>query len=114
MGDAWTGTEDYIFTRQDGQPKGPPAITRWTYRFCEKHGLPRFHPHTLRHSLASLLIANGLDIVAVSRRLGHANPTMTLNVYAHVLEKADTTATETISKVLLQTGTTERAKKPNS
>ena len=114
MGDAWTGTEDYIFTRQDGQPKGPPAITRWTYRFCEKHGLPRFHPHTLRHSLASLLIANGLDIVAVSRRLGHANPTMTLNVYAHVLEKADTTATETISKVLLKPEPVKGTKKQNN
>ena len=113
IGDAWTGTEDYIFTREDGQPKGPNAITRWTHGFCDRHGLPRFHPHTLRHSLASLLIASGHDIVAVSRRLGHANPSMTLNVYAHVLEKADTSTTETITRVLLTTESKESKEKPN-
>ena len=44
---------------------------------------------TLRHGFASLLIANGLNVVYVSRQLGHANPTITLGVYAHLFERAD-------------------------
>jgi integrase len=39
--------------------------------------------HSLRHGFASLLIASGLDVVFVSRQLGHANPNVTLSVYAH-------------------------------
>ena len=108
LGDVWTGTEDYLFTRENGRPIGPNAITDWTYRFCDRHGLRRFHPHTLRHSLASFLIASGLDIVSVSRRLGHAHVSMTLNTYARALEKADFTATETISKLLLKSGSAEK------
>jgi integrase len=38
---------------------------------------------------ASLLIANGLNVLYVSRQLGHANPTVTLGVYAHLFERAD-------------------------
>jgi integrase len=45
--------------------------------------------HSLRHTFASLLIANGLNVVFVSRQLGHANPNITLQVYAHLFEHAD-------------------------
>ena len=45
--------------------------------------------HSLRHGFASLLIANGLNVVYVSRQLGHANPSITLEVYAHLFERAD-------------------------
>jgi integrase len=45
--------------------------------------LPPANFHALRHSHASALIAAGLDIVTVSRRLGHGSPAITLRVYAH-------------------------------
>jgi hypothetical protein len=45
--------------------------------------------HSLRHGFASLLIAKGLNVVYVSRQLGHANPTVTLDTYAHLFERAD-------------------------
>jgi integrase len=45
--------------------------------------------HSLRHGFASLLIANGLNVVYVSRQLGHANPSITLEVYAHLFDRAD-------------------------
>ena len=85
LGDVWRGTENYVFTRDDGAPLSPNAITNWVRRFCIRHNLPHFHPHTLRHSLASLLIESGQDIVSVSKRLGHSNTSTTLNVYAHML-----------------------------
>jgi integrase len=51
------------------------------------HG--RLSLHSLRHGYASLLIANGLDVVFVSRQLGHAKATTTLGVYAHLFAQAD-------------------------
>jgi integrase len=45
--------------------------------------------HSLRHGFASLLIASGLNVVFVSRQLGHANPSIALEVYAHLFERAD-------------------------
>jgi integrase len=49
---------------------------------------PRLSLHSLRHGFASLLIAEGLDVVFVSRQLGHANPSVTLKVYAHLFARA--------------------------
>jgi integrase len=52
-------------------------------------GAARLSLHSLRHGFASLLIAKGLNVVYVSRQLGHANPTVTLSTYAHLFERAD-------------------------
>jgi site-specific recombinase XerD len=52
-------------------------------------GRGRLSLHSLRHSFASLLIANGLNVVFVSRHLGHAKPTTTLAVYAHLFDQAE-------------------------
>jgi integrase len=49
----------------------------------------RLSLHSLRHGFASLLIAKGLNVVFVSRQLGHAKPTVTLSTYAHLFERAD-------------------------
>jgi integrase len=53
----------------------------------------RLSLHSLRHSFASLLIAGGLNVVFVSRQLGHANPNVTLSTYAHLFQLADHAAT---------------------
>ena len=44
--------------------------------------------HDLRHTFASLLIAQRADVVFVSRQMGHANPAITLSVYAHLFDGA--------------------------
>jgi integrase len=49
----------------------------------------RLSLHSLRHGYASLLIAQGLNVVFVSRQLGHANANITLGVYAHLYARAD-------------------------
>ncbi len=49
----------------------------------------RLSLHSLRHGYASLLISKGLNVVYVSRQLGHANPNVTLGVYAHLFGQAD-------------------------
>jgi integrase len=56
--------------------------------------------HALRHTHASALIAAGLDVVAISRRLGHANPTITLTIYAHLFTRDDSGAAVAIDAVM--------------
>jgi integrase len=50
--------------------------------------------HSLRHTHASQLIAAGMDVVSVSRRLGHASPTITLGIYAHLYAPTDDAAAD--------------------
>jgi len=56
--------------------------------------------HALRHTHASALIASGLDVVTISRRLGHSSPNVTLTVYAHLFQKTDLTAASAIETTL--------------
>jgi integrase len=58
--------------------------------------LPKVILHALRRSHASALIAAGLDVVAVSRRLGHASPALTLSVYSHLFTTNDDKAAAAI------------------
>lgn len=101
VGDRWQET-GYVFTRDDGQPMHPDSINGWLNKFSARHGLPHINPHRFRHSLASLLISNGTDILAVSRRLGHTNSVTTMSVYAHFLQKLDAQSSECIADVLLR------------
>jgi integrase len=71
-----------------GTPEGallsPDNLSRDWRRLVKSHGLPQVMFHALRHSHASALIAGSVDVVTVSRRLGHGSPTVTLTIYAHL------------------------------
>jgi integrase len=85
-----------VFCRISGEPLPPGHLThRWR---MATGGKWKFH--ALRHTHASALIAAGVDIVTVSRRLGHSSPVITLRAYSHLFHKADTTAAAAIAKVL--------------
>jgi integrase len=56
--------------------------------------------HTLRHTHASQLIDANIDVVMISRRLGHASPAITLAVYAHMFQKDDSKAAAAINAAL--------------
>ncbi len=62
--------------------------------------LPKVTFHSLRHSHASALIAAGIDVVTVSRRLGHASPALTLSTYSHLFSNSDDKAAAVIDAVL--------------
>ncbi len=63
-------------------------------------GLPKITFHSLRHSHASALIAAGIDVVTVSRRLGHASPALTLKTYSHLFTNSDDKAAAAIDAAL--------------
>jgi integrase len=69
---------------------------RWRL-FANDHGLTGITWHSLRHTHASQLIAAGVDVVTVSRRLGHASVEITLRVYSHLFEKTDQKAADAIN-----------------
>ncbi|GLI57325.1 phage integrase [Propionigenium maris DSM 9537] len=58
-------------------------------RYCHKAGVKKVTPHDLRHSHASLLINEGVNPLAISKRLGHAKVDMTLNTYSHLYQSTE-------------------------
>jgi integrase len=74
---------DLVFPLPDGSPYPPDKLSRDWGNVVRDRKLPPVSFHALRHSHASALIAAGVDIVTVSRRLGHGSPAITLSVYAH-------------------------------
>jgi len=82
------GEYDLVFPNLSGNPTGSTnLLRRGFYPALRRAGIRKIRFHDLRHTYASLLIANGEDVVRVSRLLGHASPTITLNVYSHMLPK---------------------------
>jgi integrase len=96
-------SQHYVFGDLEGLMRHPDWITYHWKRFAETQGFPDVTLHALRHSHASALIASGQDVVTVSRRLGHASPTITLSVYAHLFDKTDEAAATAIEAVLKPT-----------
>lgn len=89
-----------VFTDLEGNPIAPDLITSRWRRAIRHRKLPKVSFHALRHSHASALIAAGLDVIAVSRRLGHASPALTLSVYGHLFKNKDQEAADAIDTVL--------------
>lgn len=89
-----------VFGTIEGQLLSPHLITNRWRRAVKNRKLPQVSFHALRHSHASALIAAGLDVVAVSRRLGHASPALTLGVYSHLFENSDDRAAAAIDAAI--------------
>lgn len=90
----------YVLTAEDGRPMHPDSPTDWLAKFAKRHNLPPIHPHLFRHTQASLLISEGVDILTVSKRLGHAKVSTTLDIYSHILAKSDEKAGSVIDDLL--------------
>ncbi|MGC1239896.1 MAG: tyrosine-type recombinase/integrase [Acidimicrobiales bacterium] len=84
LGGAWQ-TTGYIFTTTIGTPIDPRNLNREFKAVCRQAGLGDWHPHELRHSAASLMLARGVKLQVVSEVLGHASIRMTADVYGHIL-----------------------------
>lgn len=85
--DAWIDT-GYVFTQNNGDRMNPDSLTGWLNKFSKANALPHIHPHAFRHTAASTMIANGVDIVTTANELGHASATTTATIYAHQIAEA--------------------------
>jgi integrase len=86
-----------LFSTIDGKPRSPNGLTTVWAKFADSIGMPDVTFHALRHTHASQLIDAGVDIVTISKRMGHAKPDITLRVYAHLFRKDDGKAAAAIN-----------------
>jgi integrase len=100
IGPAWHDSE-LVFTREDGSPIHPQRFSSWFHQHVKRAGLPRIRLHDVRHSYATAALEAGVRVKVVSERLGHANVTVTLGTYAHVLEGDDQEAAMTVATAIL-------------
>ena len=116
MGNLWHVSNN-IFTTLDGGYIFPSTVSKWFLKFIRKHNktikndntikqqdkplylLPEVNFHGLRHTSATLLINQGVDISTVSKRLGHARTSTTMDIYSHSLLKADVEASNKLDNL---------------
>ncbi len=84
-----------VFCDLDGSPRLPQTVSQ-TWMKVTAAAKVEATFHSLRHTHASHLISAGVDIMTISRRLGHASPTITLGVYGHIMPQADDKAAAAI------------------
>jgi integrase len=89
-----------LFASDDGAPLSPNAVSAAWAHFADNIGQPAVTFHALRHTHASQLIDAHVDIVTISKRLGHAKPDTTLRIYAHLFRKDDGKAAAAINAAL--------------
>lgn len=99
LGTKW---EDYdrLFTKWNGAPMNPQTPFEWLKGYCERIGIPFRNIHSLRHLHASLLIFEGVDVVAVSEDMGHSVVGTTLNLYSHMFQEVKARNCDAISNAL--------------
>jgi len=78
-----------VFRTVLGAPIRPNSLTTKWRHLVSQLGLPKVSLHAWRHTHASQLIASGMDVLTISRRLGHGSPSITLNVYGHLFSSTD-------------------------
>ena len=101
-GELWTNS-DRLFVQADGKPMHPSTISKWFVKYVGQIGLPVINFHGLRHTNASLLVAQNIDIAVVSARLGHAQISTTLDFYVHPLLSHNRKAGYALENLLLPT-----------
>lgn len=99
IGTKWED-HDRLFTKWNGAPMNPQTPFEWLKGYCERIGIPFRNIHSLRHLHASLLIFEGVDVVAVSEDMGHSVVGTTLNLYSHMFQEAKARNCDAISNAL--------------
>ncbi|MHC4705525.1 MAG: tyrosine-type recombinase/integrase [Planctomycetota bacterium] len=90
----------------EGTPRAVPiSFNGGFYPALRQVGLRKIRFHDLRHTYASLMIAYGEDIVRISRLLGHSSPTVTLNVYSHMLPNDHYGGADRLASLVYGSGT---------
>ncbi len=111
-GDSWHGDKDgYVFTTGWGEPVYPDTVTSLMTKLIHAHNRPEQAPrpkdqlpharlHDLRHIHATTSLLSGAPVHVVAARLGHAEPAITLRVYAHVIRTAEAAAADIFAEAV--------------
>ena len=90
----------HVFTRPAGTSYHPQYLSRLLGRYSEELGLPRLTAHGLRHTCATLMLTNGVAPKVAAERLGHADPSLFMNLYSHVTPSMQREAADRIGAAL--------------
>jgi integrase len=113
-GDSWKGNaNNHVFTTGWGEQIYPDTVGWLMTKIIRTHNAPANGPypkeslpharvHDLRHIHATTLLLNGVPVHVVAARLGHADPAITLRVYAHIIRAAETAAAEVFARVMAE------------
>ena len=99
LGTAWHN-ENWLFTTYDGHIMNIDTPSYWFSDFLKRNGFKHHKFHALRHTSATLLLYGGINIKAVSGRLGHADISTT-NHYLHCIAEADETSADVLQEMLI-------------
>ena len=100
-GELWTNS-NRLFVQADGKPMYPSTISKWFVKYVAQIGLPVINFHGLRHTNATLLISQNIDVAVVAARLGHEQITTTYNFYVHPIISHNRIAGNVLQNLLLQ------------
>lgn len=99
LGQPWSESGQ-VFLNQYGFPMHPDTLTSWFGDFIKTTDLPQIHIHSLRHTNATLQIANGVSVTTVAGNLGHSNANTTTKVYAHAIQSAAAASAQMMDNLL--------------
>ncbi len=94
------GGRDLVFTRADGEPLDPESVAKVFDRRVARYGLRRIRFHDLRHTHVAHLIKANVPALVISRRMGHASTTFTMDQYGHLFEEADAEAASAVAALV--------------
>ncbi|GAA5771253.1 hypothetical protein Aros01_07789 [Streptosporangium roseum] len=111
VGQKWKRTDDHVVTTCWGEPIHPDMVSSPTATMIRRYNnpvkelqlkepLPHTRLHDLRHIHATTLLLAGVPVHAVAARLGRADLSITLRVYAHVIRAAETSAADVFAKTV--------------
>jgi integrase len=117
LGEKWEES-DRLFTTWNGLPMHPNTINKWFREFqdrlnkelraANKPELPVIRFHDLRHSAASIMITQGIDIGTVAKNLGHSRPSITTDIYFTALQTAQERAAAKMDELFASSITSEK------
>jgi integrase len=115
VGPEWRGSDDYVFSTAWGEPIHPDTVSSLMTILINANNepeggetlddpLPHARLHDLRHIHATTLLLAGVPVHVVAARLGHADPSITLRVYAHVIRDQLAEAADVFARAIASAG----------
>lgn len=96
--DLWQG-DGFIVHSWNGAQLHHDTPSKWFRKFADRNGFPGVRFHDLRHTHATILLANNMDVVEVSTRMGHGDASVTLKIYGHALRRRDEEAAQVMQSL---------------
>jgi hypothetical protein len=92
---------DLVFPARTGKPLSQSYLIKRFKKLLKEAKLPQIRFHDLRHTAASLMLNSGVPVLVVSKRLGHAKPSITLDVYGHMISSMQEQAAEVMDQFII-------------